>query len=289
MRYPDFICLGAQKAATTWLDDMLRRRADVFLPPVKELHYYSQLYNADARSYGPEHRKTQAENLITYIDGLPAPTPQQRARQAQARHLARAGVDDAWYGQIFAPARPDQLCAEICPSYMNMPDQAVTHMLRLNPDVRLLTLIRDPVDRAWSHIRMHMTREIETRETDRLVSGEASLWAYLFYTDYAAALPRWQAQTAPDQMLLILHDRIASEPQTVLEEIYGFVGLSLSDQAVKLRGKVHTGEEIEMPPALRAKLLEALTPQYDFLRPIFPEAVADWLAGHRDQLRHSPG
>ena len=155
------------------------------------------------------------------------------------------------------------------------------HALRLNPDVRLLVLVRDPVERAWSHIRMHMTRGIETREADKFLSGEASLWAYLFYTDYAASIPRWQARCKPGQLQMILHDRVETDPQEVLDEIYRFAGLLAPEEGQKLRGRVHTGEAIEMPTALRVKLLEELAPQYDFLRGHFPDQVETWLARHR--------
>ena len=40
-QYPDFLGIGAQKAATSWLDSILRNHPDVWLPPVKELHYWS--------------------------------------------------------------------------------------------------------------------------------------------------------------------------------------------------------------------------------------------------------
>ena len=287
-RYPDLICLGAQKAATTWLDGRLRRDPGVFLPPVKELHYFSSLYNGDARNYGPAHRKAQSRSVIDWIDGLDAPAPDQLSRRAQARHIAEPQVDDDWYSQVFSPARPDQLCAEICPSYLNMPDEAVDHVLRLNPDVRLLVIVGDPVDRTWSHIRMHMSRGTESRDTGRFLTGEASLAGYLFYTDYAASLPRWQSKAAPDRLLLILHDRVESDPQAALDEIYEFVGLPVPEEDQKLHGKVHVGEAIDIPPALRARLLEDLAPQYDFLRREFPDAVEGWLARHRDALGGPP-
>lgn len=284
MRYPDLICLGAQKAATTWLDARLRQDPRIFLPPVKEIHYFSSLYNRDARGYGPVHRKDQARSVIDWVDGLEAPDPAQLDRKAQAQHLARDAVDDAWYGRIFAPARPDQICAEVCPSYMNIPEAGVEHALRLNPEVRLLVLVRDPVDRAWSHIRMHMKRGIETREAEKFVTGEASLWAYLFYTDYAAALPRWQARVRPDRLRLILHDQVAVEPRAVLDEIYSFAGLTVPPDIALPADPVHSGEKIEMPAALRQKLLDALAPQYAYLETLFPEAAAGWLARHRAGL-----
>ncbi len=42
MRFPDFICLGAQKAGTTQLFDLLKEHPDIFLPQGKEIHYYDR-------------------------------------------------------------------------------------------------------------------------------------------------------------------------------------------------------------------------------------------------------
>ena len=39
-RFPDFLCIGAQKAGTTWLYDNLKKHPDLGLPDVKELHYF---------------------------------------------------------------------------------------------------------------------------------------------------------------------------------------------------------------------------------------------------------
>ena len=38
-----FACIGAQKAGTTWLARVLARHDDVFVTPVKEIHYFDQL------------------------------------------------------------------------------------------------------------------------------------------------------------------------------------------------------------------------------------------------------
>ena len=50
MPAPDFLCIGAQKAGTSWLDVMLRQHPGVFLPPMKEVHFYDFIYL-------PEHRR----------------------------------------------------------------------------------------------------------------------------------------------------------------------------------------------------------------------------------------
>ena len=39
---PDFLCVGAQKAGTSWLYQQLEPHPDFWMPPVKELHYFDQ-------------------------------------------------------------------------------------------------------------------------------------------------------------------------------------------------------------------------------------------------------
>ena len=40
MSLPDFLCIGAQKSGTSWLDANLRFHPELWLPPAKELHYF---------------------------------------------------------------------------------------------------------------------------------------------------------------------------------------------------------------------------------------------------------
>ena len=38
--YPDFLCIGVARAATTWIFDRLSQHPDVFLPKGKEVHFF---------------------------------------------------------------------------------------------------------------------------------------------------------------------------------------------------------------------------------------------------------
>src|SRR6478735_11126174 len=43
-RGPDFLCIGAPKTGTTWLYKHLSRHPEIWIPPVKELHYFDRLF-----------------------------------------------------------------------------------------------------------------------------------------------------------------------------------------------------------------------------------------------------
>jgi hypothetical protein len=288
-RFPDLICLGAQKSATTWLYDVLRSQRRVSLPPIKEIHYFSQLYNRDARNYGPKHRKAQATAAAAFFKKNPKASPEALSTKLnKLTHLAKAHVDDRWYGSIFADAPVDNVCIEICPSYMNLPMAGIQHVLSLNPVVKLLFLIRDPVDRCWSQIRMHMTRGIQDREIETLVSRDALLDPYLFYTDYAGSLRKWETYAAPHQIKKVLYDDIKSRPIDTLCEILEFAGVNDASPADFVNRAVFQGEVIHLPTRLRMRLLEALEPQYAYLRRHYPAQVEQWLAKHQAAIQTSP-
>jgi hypothetical protein len=280
VRYPDIICLGAQKTATTWLYRALRGRTDIYVPPIKELHYFSQLYNQEnARRYGPPHRAHQVASVRKYLEGKPRRTPEDEKILAQLDHLARADVDDDWYAEIFAPAPADAVCMDICPGYMNIPIAAVQHAFRLNPVVRLFLIVRDPVDRCWSHIRMIVAQGGLDRDVTKLASPDAPLARFLSYTEYAESIRRWRAFAAPGQFKLMLYDDLVANPENTMVEIFKFAGL-VRRRDRPLPKEVFKGEEIEMPKAVRVRLLEELAPQYEYLRQDFPDAVQRWLDQH---------
>ena len=61
MAMPDFIGIGTQKAGTTWLYDMLAQNPSVWLPPLKELHYF------DRQNSTPKQRANRSEHVEKMI------------------------------------------------------------------------------------------------------------------------------------------------------------------------------------------------------------------------------
>lgn len=281
-RYPDLLCIGAQKAATSWLYEVLRHDPRVVLPPVKELHYFSQLHQRNASHYGPEHREAQVAGVHRWFDSHP-----ERRTERTERYLdmtdraAERAVDDFWYASFFESAGPRTRCVDICPDYLNMPDAGVAHAVALLPDTaQYLVLVRDPVDRAFSQIRMHIARGTVPRDMAALASGEQTLYPFLFHSDYQAAITRWETFAGADRLHCVLYDDIIADPEAVIGRICAIMGLDPGPATPRTFERVFEGEAIDIPPALRARLLDELQPQYEFLAPRFPEAVAAWRARH---------
>lgn len=288
-RYPELLCIGAQKAATTWLYDLLVMDPRLVLPPIKELHFFSQLHEKTTSEYAAEHRRAQVEeNRRWFVENPDRAGTAPDYYLANLDHARREAVDDFWYARFFEHAGDGRRCVDICPSYFNMPEPGVAHAAALIPArAKVLVIVRDPVDRAFSQIRMHIARGLEDRDLSLLVSGRRTLWPYLFLSDYAAAITRWETFAGPGRLKLVLYDMIGADPAQGLAQVYRLLDLEPPPVDPVTYNRVFQGEAMAIPPALRAKLYAELQDQYAFLELRLPQAVAGWRAGHEAALAAS--
>jgi len=282
--YPDFICVGAQKAATTWLYDALRWVPGVFLPAIKELHYFSEQHTQDAKRFGPKHRTEQIAHIRQYHSAKKNRTKVEDMILDQLDHLETDQPTDDWYRGIFEYATDQDICGEICPCYMSMPTRGIRHVMSINPLVRVLVLVRDPVDRVWSHMRMHTKTGTLNFDLNQMLSGNVPLGPYMLYTDYANSIRRWKTMAGEGRFKPIVYDRIGNNPHSVLSEILEFIGVQQAITKTNLAKSVFSGDKVKLPIELRAKLFHDLQPQYDFLHTMFPDQVESWVERHKSAM-----
>ena len=125
---PDFIGIGAQKAATTWVFKWLKAHPEIGFAP---------------------QDKRPAE---TVVDGKVVSTwPKELQFLVGKNH--DLGWD--WYLDLFdKTGRSEKALGEIYPRYLTASAGDIDALRQHCPDVRLLLNLRDPVDRDWSAIRM---------------------------------------------------------------------------------------------------------------------------------------
>jgi hypothetical protein len=152
------ICIGAQKAGTTWLADYMRAHPQVHSPPVKEVHYF------DARFAPQWCAKYEAEMLAEFqreVAALSPATCGDPARQAKLSAMLlrfRMIADPREYLRFMrwgAAGRP--VLFEATPDYSMLPEEGFRAMRAMHPDVRLIFLLRNPADRFLSSMRFNRT------------------------------------------------------------------------------------------------------------------------------------
>ncbi len=248
---PDFICIGAQKAGTTWLYRQLRAHPDAWLPPVKELHYFDR--DAHAKRHGLLDRLAEAGTRHAFAEWL---NTLYRHRQpgdlAWGRRYFTGRRDDDWYGRLFAGGA-GRLTGEFTPAYSAMTAAGVRHVARVAPGARIIFLLRNPVDRAWSHAVMNLCR-FTGRSVDEV--DDAEFLAHFdspgsrLRGDYLGALARWEGNMSPDRIRVLFFDEMVDRPEALLDKVFNFLGLDTYPRYIQdatLRTGVNPGGYCSMP------------------------------------------
>lgn len=130
-----------------------------------------------------------------------------------------------WYEEFFPPsaaAAAYRAIGEVTPDYLFAP-QAAPRIAALLPDCRLIVLLRNPVDRAFSGYLHHVRILNERRDFDQFFAEQVDARDRGFYT---RQLQRFQALVAREQLHVMISEELFQEPRRVLERLAAFLNLS---------------------------------------------------------------
>lgn len=247
LRFPDFLCIGAQKAGTTWLDANLRRHPGIWMPWIKELQYFNDVHIPAHRAWTGRHRLEHGSRAATRLLRL-AEGDESVVERIQL--MWGEPVSDDWYGRIFAHARPEQICGEVTPEYSLLPPEGIAHVRRLNPRMKIIFLMRDPVERCWSHLRM-LARGRE--DFDYLAAARSP--EVRARSDYARILRDWTGAFGEGQVLTAWIEEVAEAPEAFLLQVVEFLGLEWHPRVGgRAKEPVFVGPELQLPDAIRCWL-----------------------------------
>ena len=175
MLLPNFLCIGAAKAGTTTLYEILIQHQDIYLPKIKEPHFFDYEEN--------------------YQQGV------------------------KWYSKhFFEGHQGEKAVGEITPSYLYIEKVAKRICFDLGKDIKLIILLRNPVDRAYSHYIFNVKRGFESfsfhdvmntvNEEERISKGfvEKLRYSYISRGLYANQIKRFLEYFPMDNMKMILFE-----------------------------------------------------------------------------------
>lgn len=206
---PDFLVIGTQRGGTTTLYHYLVRHPQVLGAVLdKEVHFFDRRYH---------------EGIDAYRGAFPT-----RWTVARAGRHAPVVVGEATPYYLFHPVVPERVAEAL-------------------PDVRLIAVLRDPIERAWSQYRHEVDLGYEDlrfeaaldREEERLQGEEDRLrgdpgatsfahqhHAYVARGRYAEQLERWYRAFPPDRLLLLRSEDLMADPAAVFREAIRSLGVA---------------------------------------------------------------
>jgi hypothetical protein len=204
-RYPDFVFAGAARSGSTAVVESLRRRDEVFVTQPKEPHYLA-LADSGAAFTGPGDEITINAKAVT---------------------------DQAAYEELFRGAPSGALTGEGSVSTLYYSAQAAPRLKSLNPDVRVVVVLREPVARAYSSHQYLVNRGFEPEpdflaavalEDERISAGWHHLWHYTAMSRYADDMARLLEHFPSTRVWW--YDDLMRDEESTLAEIHEFIGLS---------------------------------------------------------------
>jgi Sulfotransferase family len=204
MALPDFLVAGVPKAGTTALHAALSRHPGLYLSPIKEPKFFL--------TDGPPPTKGGPGDALTYREHI-----WQRDK----------------YEELFDAAPPGTLRGEATPLYLYDPE-AVNRIHALIPGVKLIVIIRDPVERAhsnWTHLWSAGLEPVGdfvracAEEERRKAAGWASFWHYKGLGRYGEQLTRVYDLFPREQVLVFRYRKLIDDPAGTLDQICTFLGV----------------------------------------------------------------
>jgi hypothetical protein len=241
---PDFLCIGAQKAGTTWLYQQLAAHPDFWMPPQKELHYL------DKRGHAPNQTtsRKQDDRDIRFLDKL-------RALRT------KFWLDLPNYGQLFA-AKGSLLSGDITPAYCMLPDEIIAMVLRCFPHLKVIFLARDPVERAWSQISLGMRTGgiLAFDVTDPAEAARHLLHPLVIQRSFPSMIAaRWRQHVPADQFRVCFFDDLKRDPAGLRRSIIEFLGADpekASGQVTPENNVAATVQKLPLSDEVRARIAE---------------------------------
>jgi hypothetical protein len=205
--FPDFIIIGAPKAGSTALHAALVQHPDLFLSRPKEPKYF-------------------------LTDGFPP-----RGHGQRGPGDAHSAQEWLWrtsdYERLFEPAPPGRLRGESTPFYLWSRD-AHRKMARIIPQVKMVAVIRDPVERAysnWTHLwadGLEPESDFLTAcrlEPERVAAGWAPFWRYVELGRYGEQLEHLYQHFPREQVLVLRYRDMVDDPARALDTVCTFLGI----------------------------------------------------------------
>jgi hypothetical protein len=206
---PDFLCIGAQKGGTTWLYRQCKSHPDFWMPPTKELRYFDTLSRAKEAS--PWRCKDDRDRYFSEsIKSL-----------STGRH-----IDLERYGELFRP-KGSLLSGDISPSYSGVKDEIIQQVVSYFPNLKVIFLARDPVERAWSHlsmdVRIGIVNPFDVSDIEKVISNLTKP-GLLLLSYPSKIVARWKRYVRPDLFRIYFFDDLERNPTELRRAILQFLG-----------------------------------------------------------------
>lgn len=288
-RLPDVLCIGAQRAGTTWLHSALQGHPQVWACGIKEFHHFD--WDGTDGEVAAFRLSTSLARIAEVRDSDMPEAQRESAMRMCLRHGLAPSRTWEGYAALFESAPRDLIACDFTPAYATLAEPAVAEILRVMPDIKVILMLRDPVTRALSGALHELHRRGVMQPTMEDISAACASPENELRTDYLRTLRIWERHLPPHQLLVLFHDDIASDPERVLRRTCEFLGISATEEPCIARGatrspvnRVHHQVPWTTLGPVKEELSRRWLPMLDELEARYGGPVSCWRAAAQARI-----
>ncbi len=183
----------------------------------------------------------------------------------------------------FEPAEPGKVLGEVSSVYLHRGKKLVEKIKRLFPDVKIVVILRNPIDRTYSHAlwdRSYTQDEIQNLD-ELVLSSEKFLNPGRYYTH----LKTYFSYFEREQVKLFLHEDLQQNPHQLFAELFDFIGVD-QDFVPDTSKRFHSGA-LKLSNPYR-NLLEKRVSISPLVKSFIPKATRKFLRKKLHAKSHAP-
>jgi len=215
LKFPDFLIVGAARSGTTYLYSVLSGHSQVFMPAEKEPQFFCD--------YGKLGRKTIADGKIV-------------------KNWQNYNIDQ--YSTLFQRAKREQIWGEASVDYLYEYQITIDNIKKIYQKdaekLKIIIILRNPVDRIWSHYLFHYTKNSDILSFSkairseviglRLEAGLISNFDYVGYGLYADKVKAWQ-ENFP-HIRIWIYEEFFNDLERYMLELTNFLSIETDDRLI---------------------------------------------------------
>jgi len=219
-KLPNFFIVGAAKSGTTSLYEYLKQHPEVYMAPIKETHHFST--DIDNTKFRANYRRSLNKDLSKFLES------------DMEEGMFHAFVKD-WseYCKLFKKVNGEKAIGEVTNSYLYS-HEAAKNIFEKFPQAKIVIMLRNPVDRAFSHYLMDLRIGYETedfmtalkKDMTRSLKGWGISNLYVEAGMYSEQVNRYIEIFPESQRRIYVFDDFAKNPEATMKDLFRFVGVT---------------------------------------------------------------
>ena len=283
------ICVGATKAGTSWMYRYLYDHEDYFARYIKKYHYFSVFKSKKLTCHLKflnwlvvqcEARLNEAEAADDIIGIMNLSRRIDDTKALIMALSADSSVDSAHLECLQAGRMDETVLLDVTPVYALLEPAKIARISTLLLHVKLQYLMRDPLERLWSHVRMVAKRSLKERQgvlsnfqdvLQRVLNTQEEAYTVTRGV-YKSNIVRFAAVFDRSQFQVGFSESLRDDPK--FDRMCAYWGINAtSARQIK---PAHVGVAAPFPEGLRRDTLEFLKAQYDFVADNFANLPGNW-------------